>query len=61
VVGGIWFENRAAASNPALRDALAAGMARFMRFVGAASLDAGAVEDRKLRTLLNSVSRSHRN
>ncbi len=61
VVGGIWFENRAAASNPALRHALAAGMARFMRFVGAARLDAGAVENRKVRTLLNSVSRSHRN
>jgi uncharacterized protein YcaQ len=58
VVGGIWFENRTTASNREFRDALAAGMARFMRFVGAASLDASAVAQRQIRMLLQSVSGS---
>jgi uncharacterized protein YcaQ len=58
MVGGIWFENRATASNSEFRDALATGMARFMRFVGAAMLDARAVEHRQIRMLLKSVTAS---
>jgi uncharacterized protein len=61
VAGGIWFENRTTASNPEFRDALASGMARFMRFAGAARIDAGAVDNRKIRALLNSVRPSQRN
>ena len=54
VVCGIWFEDRKTASNEEFKEALAKGIARFMRFIGATKLDAGAVEPRAVRKLLAS-------
>ncbi|HEV2170679.1 MAG TPA: crosslink repair DNA glycosylase YcaQ family protein [Candidatus Binatus sp.] len=52
VVCGIWFENRKTATDPAFHDALAKGIARLMRFIGATKLDASAVEPRSVRNSL---------
>src|SRR5208282_5512650 len=56
VVCGIWFEDRKMASNQAFNDALAQGIARFMRFIGATKLDPSAVEPRAVRKLLSSFN-----
>ena len=56
VVCGIWFEDRKTAMNLAFNEALAKGIARFMRFIGAANLDPSAVEPRSVRKLLSSFS-----
>jgi uncharacterized protein YcaQ len=56
VVCGIWFEDRKTAMNLAFNDALAKGIARFMRFIGATKLDPSAVEPRSVRKLLSSFS-----
>jgi len=56
VVCGIWFEDRKMASNQALNDALAQGIARLMRFIGATKLDPSAVEPRSVRRLLHSFN-----
>jgi len=59
VVCGIWFEERKTASDPAFHRALAKGIARFMRFVGAKNLDANKVEQRPIRKLLASGFRHY--
>jgi uncharacterized protein len=56
VVCGIWFEDRKTAISQAFNEALAKGIARFMRFIGAAKLDPSAVEPRSVRKLLSSFS-----
>ena len=56
VVCGIWFEDRKTANNQAFNDALAQGIARLMRFIGATKLDPGAVEPRSVRRLLQSFN-----
>jgi uncharacterized protein len=57
VVCGIWFEDRKTAINQEFDDALAKGISRFMRFIGATKLDPSAVEPRSVRKLLSSLSR----
>jgi uncharacterized protein YcaQ len=54
VVNGLWFEDRRTASNPLFHEALARGMSRLARFVKASSIDARTVEQRAIRTLLES-------
>jgi hypothetical protein len=56
VVCGIWFEDRKTAINQAFNDALAKGIARFMRFLSATKLNASAVEHRGLRKQLVSLN-----
>jgi uncharacterized protein YcaQ len=56
VVNGLWTEERTNARNPAFADALAAGISRFIRFVGAIAIDARAVEQRLVRRLLESIN-----
>jgi hypothetical protein len=51
VVCGFWPEERRMAGDPEFADALAKGIARLMRFLSAARLDAGAVEPHPLRKL----------
>jgi len=52
VINGLWFEDRATASNSSFHEALARGMSRLARFVSANSVDARAVEQRGIRKLL---------
>ena len=54
VVNGLWFEERKTAGNPLFREALARGMARLARFVGANSVNEDAVEQRSIRKILQS-------
>jgi uncharacterized protein YcaQ len=56
VVCGIWFEDRKTANNQGFNDALAQGIARLMRFIGATKLDSRAVEPRSVRRLLQSFN-----
>ena len=56
VVCGIWFEDRKTPNNQAFNAALAQGIARLMRFIGATKLDPFAVEPRSVRKLLSSFS-----
>jgi uncharacterized protein YcaQ len=51
VVNGVWFENGAI---PAL-DAVAAGVANLVAFLGLARVDAAAVADRRLAKLLTAI------
>jgi uncharacterized protein len=60
VVCGIWFEDRKTTINQAFNDALAKGIARFMRFIGATKLDPSAVEPRSVRKLLSSFNVQHK-
>ena len=52
VVNGIWLEDAATGKNAAFRDALAAGVRRMALFLGAKSVDATAVADRRLRAAM---------
>jgi uncharacterized protein YcaQ len=56
VICGFWLEDRRTAIKPGFADALAKGIARFMRFVGATKLDSAAVDNRSLRKLLLSIN-----
>ena len=49
VVNGLWLEESRPGNDPAFADALARGMARFLRFLGAAKLDAKAIRPVSLR------------
>jgi uncharacterized protein YcaQ len=60
IVCGIWFEDRKTANNQAFNDALAKGIARLMRFIGATKLDPSAVEPRSVRKLLSSFNAQHK-
>lgn len=52
VVNGIWLEDAATGNSAAFRDALAAGVRRMALFLGAKSVDATAVADRRLRAAM---------
>ena len=54
VVNGLWFEDCKTAGSALFREALARGMSRLVRFVGARAVDARAVEQRATRTVLGS-------
>jgi hypothetical protein len=60
VVCGIWFEDRETPNNQAFNSALAQGIARLMRFIGAKKLDPGAVEPRSVRRLLQSFNAQYK-
>jgi uncharacterized protein YcaQ len=56
VIKGFWLEDEGLAKDEALADALAAGIRRFLAFLGATSLDATGVSHRSLRRRLESGS-----
>lgn len=49
VILGLWLENEALGNNEAFAEALAGGLARFVRFLGASTLDATAIREPLLR------------
>jgi uncharacterized protein YcaQ len=49
VILGMWLEEEALGTNEAFAEALAGGLARFMRFLGATRLDAAAMREPLLR------------
>ncbi len=53
VINGLWLEDPALAKDEAFGEALAAGMARFVRFLGARKLDVAAVPQPALRRRLS--------
>ena len=57
VILGLWLEDEALARDEAFGDALAAGMARFLRLVEAKRLDVTAVTQPKLRKRLAAAKR----
>jgi uncharacterized protein YcaQ len=60
VVNGLWLEEEAFARDAAFADALALGMARFVRFLGAGRLDVSAVPQPMLRRRLKRLDRPAR-
>ncbi|MEA2619243.1 MAG: uncharacterized protein QOC97_16 [Chloroflexota bacterium] len=52
VINGLWLEDPALARDDAFGDALARGMARFVRFLGARRLDVTAVPQPRIRKRL---------
>lgn len=52
VVNGLWFEEKVTARDAAFVDALAAGVARLVTFLGARRVDAASVTNRSLRARL---------
>jgi uncharacterized protein YcaQ len=52
VINGLWLEDPALARDMAFRDALAAGMTRFVRLLGAKRIDVSAVSQTALRKRL---------
>ncbi|OUM97336.1 MAG: hypothetical protein BAA04_03155 [Firmicutes bacterium ZCTH02-B6] len=56
VLHGLWLEEETQAADEAFVEALAAGFRRFLRFLGAETLDASAVQDVKLRGRLAAVT-----
>jgi uncharacterized protein YcaQ len=52
VINGLWLEDPALARDSAFRDALAAGMSRFVRLLGAKRIDVSAVSQAALRKRL---------
>ena len=57
VVNGLWLEDEALAKDAAFADALSRGMARFLRFLEAKSIDVSAVSQPKLRKGLAAAKR----
>ena len=57
IVCGFWLEDRHTVTNSDFVEALAKGLARFMRFLGATRLDASAVKPRALQRMLAAVNR----
>jgi uncharacterized protein YcaQ len=53
VVNGLWLEDPALAKDEAFGEAIASGMARFVRFLGAHKLDVAAVPQPALRRRLS--------
>jgi uncharacterized protein YcaQ len=49
VILGLWLEDEALGNDEAFAEALAAGFARFVRFLGASKLDATAIREPMLR------------
>jgi len=56
VVNGLWLEDPALAKDEAFGEAIASGMARFVRFLGAHKLDVAAVPQPALRRRLSRPS-----
>src|SRR5260370_34015336 len=50
VILGLWLEDEALGNDEAFAEALAGGLARFVRFLGASELDATAIGEPLLRT-----------
>jgi uncharacterized protein YcaQ len=48
-INGFWLEDEATADDPAFAEALGKGAARFAQFVGAARVEADAIQPEKLR------------
>jgi len=57
VINGLWLEEAALAKDPAFAEALANGMARFLRFLGVDRLDVTAVPQPALRKRLAKLDR----
>lgn len=57
VVCGFWLESPHTGRDKAFAEALAAGMARFMRFLGADTLDASAIAPPALRRRVQAVAK----
>jgi uncharacterized protein YcaQ len=49
VILGLWLEDKALGKDEAFAEALAAGFARFVKFLGAGKLDARAIREPRLR------------
>jgi uncharacterized protein YcaQ len=49
IILGLWLEDEALGNNEAFAEALARGFARFVTFLGASKLDAGAIREPILR------------
>ena len=49
VILGLWLEDEALGNDEAFAEALARGLARFVRFLGASKLDATAIREPLLR------------
>ena len=49
VILGLWLEEEALGTDEAFAEALACGLARFVRFLGASQLDATAIREPLLR------------
>ena len=60
IINGLWLEDRAFARDEAFADALAGGMARFVRFLGAARLDVTALSQPMLKRRLKGVTGQRR-
>src|SRR5690606_30145039 len=55
VLHGLWLEEETLAADEAFVEALAAGFQRFLRFLGAETLDAGAITESRLRARLGAL------
>jgi len=55
VLHGLWLEEETLAADEAFVEALAAGFRRFLRFLGAETLHAGAVAESRLRARLGAL------
>ena len=55
VILGLWLEDEALGRDQTFAEALAGGFARFVAFLGASKLDAGAVEEPRLRRRLDAI------
>ncbi len=58
VILGLWLEDEALGKDEAFAEALARGFARFVTFLGASQLDAGAIPDPLLRVRVSSEKRA---
>jgi uncharacterized protein YcaQ len=59
VILGLWLEEEALGTDEAFAEALAAGLARFVRFLGASKLDATAIRQPLLRRRACSAKEAH--
>jgi uncharacterized protein YcaQ len=59
VILGLWLEDEALGTDEAFAEALAAGLARFVRFLGASMLDATAIREPLLRRRACSSLEAH--
>jgi uncharacterized protein YcaQ len=59
VILGLWLEEEALGTDEAFAEALAAGLARFVRFLGASKLDATAIRQPLLRRRACAAKEAH--
>jgi uncharacterized protein YcaQ len=55
IILGLWLEDEALGKDEAFAEALAAGFARFVTFLGAGKLDAKAINEPLLRKRVGSI------